>query len=363
MLTLLLFLASSQQVAVLDSGARIECSKAPLVGSRVVVTEHGAYDAGRDPVASVVDGAEDRRLLAPLRELDYSAWIRRMAERGQLKALLAENPEGELRLVWLDALAGMGRNIDPLPSNTPRDERIEDLWKRLDKADGGVSALLCGRLEVEISDASTASPNLKVGLVDLRRSLRDRNPDRRWIGARLALRQHEVSMTHALLEASLEDEHPASRAAAAASLHGMEPEASLAWWTLGMWRERSSQARVSAVGNLAVHGSGNPYVVKALVMTLSAADHHSPGSYAFFGRQITVVADFDVEVALAAAIADPQVSTITEGAVLAVRVVGASVTTAVRGALQKLTGANPGPSAREWSAWMKENLPEVSKEK
>jgi len=362
MLSLLLILSAGQQVAVLDSGARIECSRAPKIGARRVETAHGQYDAGRDPVAEVVDGAADREALAPLRELDYGAWLRRSAERGQLSLLLAEDPPAAERGAWLAALAGLGRQLDPLPPDTPSDERVAELWKRLEKAGDGGLGLLCGRLEAEISESSSGSPDRRVGLVDLRHALRSRDPDRRWVGARLALRQHEESMSHALLEASLEDEHPAARAAAAATLHGLKPESSLGWWTLGMWREGSSAARVRAVENLAAHGGGNPYVVKALVMTLSAAGRQSPGSYAFFGRQITVVMDFDVEVALGAAIADPQVSVLTEGAVLAVRVLGASVTTAVRGALQQLTGADPGPGAEDWRAWMKQNLPEAAQE-
>jgi hypothetical protein len=97
-------------------------------------------------------------------------------------------------------------------------------------------------------------------------------------------------------------------------------------------------------------------------MGLSAAGHRGAGSYAFFGRQITVVSDFDVEVALAAAIADPNVTTLTEGTVLYVRVIGTVVAGAMRGALQELTGADPGPSAQDWRAWMKQNLPDAARE-
>ncbi len=358
---LLLWLAS-QQVAVLDSGTRIECLRVPEVGARKVETPAGAWDASRDPVASIQDGAEDLKAIAPLRELDYGAWVQRAAERGLLTALLAEDPRGAVRSAWLEALAGLGRSLDPLPSSTERDQRIAELWEHMKKAKGGRRALLVGRLEIEISDGSTAPPDRRVGLVDLRRALRDRDEDLRWAGARLALRQHEESMAHALLEASLEDAVPSSRAAAAATLCALKPDASLAWWTLGLWRERSTSARVFAVNHLAQHGTGNPYVVKALVLTLSADGYRAPGAYAFFGRQITVVSDFDVEVALASAIADPNVTTLIEGSVLAVRVLGTSVVSAVRGALQDLTGADPGPSAQHWRAWMKENLPEAARE-
>ncbi len=356
-----LWCAASQQIAVLDSGARIECVRAPQLGARNLETAWGACDATRDPVVAVADAAEERAALAPLRALDYAAWVRRSAERGHLSALLAEQPRGAARLAWLDALAGIGARLDPLPADTPRDERVAELWKRLLRAEDGPRALLCGRLETEISDASTASNDRRLGLADLRRALRDRDAGQRWAAARLALRQREMSMEHALLEASLADDDAAARTAAAAALHGLEPEYSLGWWTLGMWRERGTEARVRAIGNLQAHGKGNPYVVKALVMGLSAAGYRAPGSYAFFGRQVTVVTDFDVEVALGAAIADPKVSTITEGSVLHVRIFGETVAGAMRVALQDLTGADPGPSAKEWQAWMQANLPEVAK--
>lgn len=355
-------LAAIQQVAVLESGARVECSSAPAIGARSIATAWGAWEATRDPVVAVHDAAEDRAALEPLRELEFTAWCRRAAERGLIGALLAADPQGADRAPWMEELARLGAHLDPLPNDAPRDERVELLWKRLHKAKGRQRALLCGRLESEISEGSSAPSDRRLGLVDLRRALRDRDPDLRWVGARLALKQRESSMTHVLLEASLEDDDAAARTAAAASLKGMEPEYALGWWVLGMWRERGTEQRVRAIENLTAHGRENPHVVKALVMGLSAAGHQEPGSYAFFGRQITVVMDFDVEVALAAVIADPVVSVITEGAVLHVRVFGATVAGAMRAALQDLTGADPGPSARDWRAWMRENLPEVARE-
>lgn len=354
MISLLLLACSAQQVAVFESGARIECAKPPPVGARSVLTVAGAWDASLDPVAAVADATEETRALAPLKALDYAAWTRRAAERGLLGALLAEEPAGEDRAAWLEALARLGGPIDPLPSRMPREDRVEELWRRAEKADGGELALLVGRLEREISDGSTDAPDRRVGLADLRRALRGRDADRRWAAARLALRQHESSMLHALRDASLEDDEACGAAAAAAALAGLDAERALGWWVLGMWRERSEGARVRAVRHLAAHGAAEPKVVDALVYTLSAEGYRAPGAYAFFGRQITVVTDFDVEVALASAIADPNVTTLVEGAVLAVRVYGTTMAGEVRGALQRLTGADPGPKAADWKRWQQE---------
>lgn len=340
-----------QQVAVLESGARVECAKSATVGARTVLTPVGSWDASLDPVAAVADAAEELRVLAPLRELDFAAWSRRAAERGLLTALLEEDPRGEDRTVWLDALAGLGAHIDPLPAKIAHDERVAELWKRAERAEGGRRALLVGRLETEISDASTAAPDHRVGLADLRRALRGRDADLRWAAGRLALRQHETSMLHALRDASFEDEEACGAQAAAAALHAMDGERALGWWVLGMWRERSQDARVRAVRHLAEYGASEPAVVDALVLTLSAEGYRAAGAYAFFGTQVTIVTDFDVEVALASAIADPNVTTLVEGSVLAVRVYGATLAGEVRSALHRLTGADPGPKAADWKRW------------
>jgi hypothetical protein len=350
----LLLAASCQQVAVFESGARVECVKTATVGARSVETPAGIWDASLDPVAAVADAAEELRVLAPLQELDFAAWSRRAAERGLLGALLAADPEGTGRAAWLDALAGLGRRIDPLPAKVEREERVAELWKRVEKAEGARLALLVGRLESEISDASSASPDRRVGLADLRRALRGRDADLRWAAGRLALRQHETSMLHALRDASFEDDEPCGALAAAAALHAMDGERALGWWVLGMWRERNEGARVRAVRHLATYGADEPAVVDALVLTLSAEGYRAPGAYAFFGTQITVVTDFDVEVALASAIADPNVTTLVEGAVLAVRVYGATMAGEVRGALHQLTGADPGPKASDWKRWQQQ---------
>lgn len=88
-----------------------------------------------------------------------------------------------------------------------------------------------------------------------------------------------------------------------------------------------------------------------------------PRSNIFVGRQIAYIQDFDVEVAQFQAVADPQVNVLIEGSVLEGRVIGVRNSqlvyerSAVRGALRKLTGADPGDKPSHWTKWWKENKP------
>lgn len=87
----------------------------------------------------------------------------------------------------------------------------------------------------------------------------------------------------------------------------------------------------------------------------------APAANIFVGRQVAYVQDYDVEVAQFASIADPQVNVALEGSVLDVRVIGvtqfsvATESRRVRGALNRLTGANPGATNRAWLDWWEQN--------
>ena len=93
----------------------------------------------------------------------------------------------------------------------------------------------------------------------------------------------------------------------------------------------------------------------------SGGGYHPPAANIFVGRQISYVQDYDVEVAQNSAIADPIINTIIEGAVLDVRVLAitqskiASEKAAVRTALGRLTGANPGHTTAAWTRWWDEH--------
>jgi hypothetical protein len=126
---------------------------------------------------------------------------------------------------------------------------------------------------------------------------------------------------------------------------------------------KTSQVRENAIDAL---GAMNyPAAIEPLVARLGALAASSgsggawkaPASHIFVGRQHAYIQDFDVEVAQGAAVADPQVNTLVDGAVLDVRVIGVSEMTVavesrkVRTALEKLTGARPGDTNRAWLQW------------
>ena len=80
----------------------------------------------------------------------------------------------------------------------------------------------------------------------------------------------------------------------------------------------------------------------------------------FVGTQRAYVAGVRADVANNAAIADPVIGVIGEGATLDARVLGTSTATrseseAVRSALGRITGASPGTTVRAWERWWKEN--------
>lgn len=339
-------------VAVLESGRRVAGARSAVeTGDRTLELKSGRYDATLDPVVEIVDGGGDMHALEPLKKLDYAAWVQRVSERGFLDVLLDEKPKQPEQLAALRAaLYEWGKSIDPLKSKVERDERVEELWEKLEKADGGAVALLAGRLETEIGEAENNHKD-RVGIADLRRALRDKDPEMRWAATRVALHQREMSVQHKLFEKSLEDEDALVRDAAADALYGLEEQDALGMWAVKLFRSKYDSRRVHAAEHLGNYGSEEPAVVKALIMALGAEGYRAPGSYIFIGTQVSVVQDFDVEVALAAAIAKPRVGVIVEGSMLEVRVVSMSLSKAIKGSLGKLTGTNPGPRAKDWRDW------------
>ena len=119
-----------------------------------------------------------------------------------------------------------------------------------------------------------------------------------------------------------------------------------------------------ALGNMGFNAA-----VPALMASLNSAPAvqaqggggASPRSHIFVGKQVAYIQDFDVEVAQFEAVADPQINTLTEGAVLDARVLSVQIYSTpierarIRGALRQLTGANPGNTVRAWNSWYSEH--------
>ena len=127
----------------------------------------------------------------------------------------------------------------------------------------------------------------------------------------------------------------------------------------------SSHHRVRTQAAEALGNMGYPSAVEPLMARLAAVqgagEHNVPHSYIFVGTQFAYIQDFKVEVAQFQAAADPEVNILVQGNVLEAGVHGVKevqFTTegrAIRSALEKLTGADPGNTNRAWLRWWEEN--------
>lgn len=94
---------------------------------------------------------------------------------------------------------------------------------------------------------------------------------------------------------------------------------------------------------------------------LAAADGGQTRAHVAFLKQTSYIRDFDVEVAQAAFIADPKVDVLQSGSVLDVTVAGVqqvrTIVKSYRGALQQLSGKDPGNDPRRWADWLNKLAP------
>ncbi|MFN0207717.1 MAG: HEAT repeat domain-containing protein [Planctomycetota bacterium] len=87
---------------------------------------------------------------------------------------------------------------------------------------------------------------------------------------------------------------------------------------------------------------------------------YAPRAYMYIGNQQAYVAGYNVEVAQASAIAEPEISTLMDGVVLDVRILSTSVERqmtlekkVIQNALAKIAGADHGENPGAWAAWFK----------
>lgn len=126
---------------------------------------------------------------------------------------------------------------------------------------------------------------------------------------------------------------------------------------------RHATVRMNAASSLGAMGYSAAVepLVNRLMSLASGSGAARPSGTIHVGGQIAFVQDFDVDVAQNAAIADPSIGTIQEGATLDVRVMGvsgpsmAAQSGAIRKALEQLTGAQPGNTRAAWKSWWAAN--------
>ncbi|MDP6850803.1 MAG: hypothetical protein QF524_07695, partial [Planctomycetota bacterium] len=144
---------------------------------------------------------------------------------------------------------------------------------------------------------------------------------------------------------------PSAYMASAKSMLTLDPDRSLSLWSQSLFRDSSTQNRLRAVQHLA--SSGKSQAMDSLILAIGAA-RRAPGRFAFFGKQVSLVTDFDVEVAQAASIADPVTNVITEGSVLEVRIISTRVSRAAMKGMHRLSGEDPGSTEEDWLRWWRE---------
>ncbi len=165
-------------------------------------------------------------------------------------------------------------------------------------------------------------------------------------------------LVHSILDASGD-----VRRAAAQALGGAEEPSLIVpvARALGSTNPRVRTQAAEALGYMGYPAAVEPLVGYVSAVTQSGGSRGVPHGYYFHGIQRAYVQDFDVEVATFQAVADPQINVLIEGEILEGGVQSVSIydrpteLRSGRGALQRLTGANPGRTGRDWMRWWDEN--------
>lgn len=266
----------------------------------------------------------------------------------ELDRVLQRDPDNRMALEELRR----GRWVEPAPSR-------EQAWREAGSARGALRELRLEELrrgaaadewkrELELSLSSIIVERRLSALVGLRRAFSTQLP-------RAVLRC-------AVYDASLEVQEEAARSLRAAQ----DPN-----WILPLVRtlERDPSSSVRANAARALGRIGQPGAVEPLIVRLAAprpagasagsAGARIPHSHIFIGSQRAYVQDFDVEVAAFASVADPQVNTLLEGAMLDAAVTGTGAgavlyeQATIRTALGQLTNQRGMHTNRAWLDWWK----------
>ena len=350
---ILLLACAPQSVALTEAGERIPCLPTTEIGALQIESEFGIFVCPQDPVKQVLATDKEVTLLASMKQDEFASWAQRCSKRGLLrelaKALDSPPPQQSLdqQLLLFVLIEDWGRKLDPLPRKLNRKQRIEYAWKALEKTPPSIGALICGRLKIEIIGPN-ATPKERLSLADLRRGLRSKYAALQLAACKLSAHQLESDMFRPIAEQSMESRAPLMRSNCATSMLELNSQSALNVWTSELLRGKKSSQRKLAAKHLG--NSQQAAAIEPLIVAVASA-YRAPGRFTFFGRQISLVTDFDVEVAGAAAIANPNTSVLTEGMVLQVRIISTSVSRAAMRGLNKITGENPGEREEDWLEW------------
>jgi len=198
---------------------------------------------------------------------------------------------------------------------------------------------------------------------DVAKALGSHSAARRAFAARLLARLYPGEHLEELLAHTVMDTSPDARKSAAEAVAVVGEPGLVAPLVRSMETSQYSIVRRNAAESLGYMGyaAAVPALVNHLATAQSSGSADIQHGYVFFGRQFAYIQDFDVEVAQFQSIADPQINVLTEGAVQQSGVVAVrqEITTVergtVRGALERITGENPGRNTKAWLRWWEEN--------
>jgi hypothetical protein len=313
----------------------------------------------RDLLAQAKELAPEKRA-EPTRRALYADWLCRsgLLDEGvaELDRVLEAEPDAAIALGTCARLADFVR-IAPADPRLPAG--LEEWLRAAANASRALREVAVHSLHQRV--------DTPVLLERLARELVADTPRRRAFAA-LALRrvapalESRALLSRALLDGSVDVRHEAAltlRAAADPAWVGPVVHA------LGSTFPAIRANAVEALGTLDYPSAVEPLI--GYLGSLTSAGSPTGGGWKppaaslFVGKQTAYVQDYDVEVAQGAAIGDPQVNVLTEGAVLDVRVIStysverAAEARRVCAALQHLTHANPGDTAAAWRAWWTAN--------
>ena len=234
-----------------------------------------------------------------------------------------------------------------------RESRVRDLLQKAASGDERVQRLAADAL-AGLPAESAARPAL--------RSLRRGKTAERVLSTKLLARWGDVDAVRPLIRASVMDNDANVRAAAVAALTEIDHPETARPLGRALWSDHPQVAThaANALGEIGASGGrASGAAVEWVLRRVKTSGGPGGRNNLFVGRQISYIADFDVEIAQLAQIGDPIVGTIREGISLDTRVLNAreEFTTIERrafySALRRATGKDFGEDATAWIEWWK----------
>ena len=277
------------------SGIQVEVLGEAERGALEVETPAGWFRCPTDPVEIVFR----RRPEAPWTGRDPASWkgiAASLASDGRLTELMAfaeaalaqADCPGAVRVEVFGVLEGWGARLDPVPSRLSLEQRVDWLWRELQRASPARRALLGGRLAEEVVQGKEGDAR-RLALAELRRGLHAADPVLVRETALVAGAQGfaDLSLAAEIVHRTLQAP-PLVRDGMARAAMGSWPAAVEDYWWQALSRADEG-LRIAAAENLARYGTDR--AVDYLATVLSAAGRRPGRKYEFGGRTVQAVRD------------------------------------------------------------------------